>query len=182
MRAIGKHPQKKQLSQLPLYIVGQRSADLAIELGFHDIKFIARRADQLASHITTVAHPDTGQFLYLTGTSLAFDMKPYLTKHNLLIERSILYQAVAINEMNLSARKNLANGQINAVILLSPRTARIYTTLIHKHQLTPHLHPITHLCLSQKVANELNNLTPVPIQFPDQPDLSALLSMINNNT
>ena len=182
LRAISRHPKCAELIGLPLNLVGQQTAKLAEEIGFKKIGYIAENAEELASHIKDNSKPAAGKFLYLTGEHLSFDIATYLENHHFKLKRTTLYRAKSIGELNSSIQKIILDDLVDGVILLSPRTAKIYTKLIQKHHLTDHARKPTHYCLSENVGDALSELAPVSLQIPDNPNLAALLALIRDNS
>jgi uroporphyrinogen-III synthase len=75
--------------------------------------------------------------------------------------------------------EQLATGEIEGVILMSPRTAAVYVTLIRRHALAATIRPLPHFCLSAAVARRLEPLGTVRIEIADAPRLEELLALID---
>jgi uroporphyrinogen-III synthase len=77
--------------------------------------------------------------------------------------------------------EQLALGEIDGVILMSPRTAAIYAGLVRKHGLTRGVLTMPHFCLSAAVARRLEPLGPVPTRVADAPRLEEVLALIDDS-
>ena len=70
-------------------------------------------------------------------------------------------------------------GEIEGVILMSPRTAAVYAALVRKHGLAATIRPLPHFCLSAAVARRLQPLGTVRTEIADAPRLEELLALID---
>jgi uroporphyrinogen-III synthase len=77
------------------------------------------------------------------------------------------------------AIEQLAMGEIEGVILMSPRSASIYASLIRKHGLTSMARRLTHFCLSEAIARRLEPLGAVPTAIAEAPRLEEVLALID---
>jgi uroporphyrinogen-III synthase len=75
--------------------------------------------------------------------------------------------------------EQLAFGEIEGVILMSPRTATIYATLIRKQGLASIAPGLTHFCLSDAVARRLEPMGAVRTLIADAPRLEEVLALID---
>jgi uroporphyrinogen-III synthase len=69
-------------------------------------------------------------------------------------------------------------GEIEGVILMSPRTAATYARLVRKHGLAASVADIAHFCLSEAVAAPLTALGVVHTEIAATPRLEELLALI----
>ena len=75
--------------------------------------------------------------------------------------------------------EQLALGEIEGVILMSPRTATIYASLMRKHGLVSVARGLVHFCLSEAIARRLAPLGPVSAAIADAPRLEEVLALID---
>jgi uroporphyrinogen-III synthase len=75
--------------------------------------------------------------------------------------------------------EQLALGEIEGVILMSPRTATIYALLMRKHGLAAAARRLIHFCLSEPIAQRLATLGQVPVEIAEAPRLEEVLALID---
>ena len=86
---------------------------------------------------------------------------------------------VAATSLSEDTVEQLAMGEIDGVILLSPRTAQVYATLMRKQGLATVARGLTHFCLSPAVARRLELLGNLRMQIAEAPRLEAALALID---
>ena len=95
----------------------------------------------------------------LRGHEQSFDLKLAVDKivpafkHQ--FEDVLSYQMREAYELSPEMMNEIKNKKITAVVLMSPRTARIYCRLMKQYGFMSHLQHIRHFCLSEAVAAEL---------------------------
>jgi uroporphyrinogen-III synthase len=72
----------------------------------------------------------------------------------------------------------LKAGDVDGVILMSPRTAEIYVSLCHRHVVTDSAKTPPYFCLSKNVAAKLAPLKPNHVRVPAEPNRKALLELL----
>ena len=140
---------------LPLIAVGPASAEKARALGFATVHEGPGTADGLVDVVRTHAAPGNGALLHLAGASLASDLKGALEEAGFDVRQPVLYRATRSAGLSAAAQDALRSGQIGGVVLMSPRTARIYTELVEEAGLTRAVAEAIHFCLSPAVAAAL---------------------------
>ena len=162
----------KAVEHIPLIAVGQQSEQMAIEKGF--IHVSAHGGDVIRLHDFLVSHlnPISGPLLYLSGAETSGDMQGLLQHSGFDVDRIITYDAVKSSLAEFSAEIESAD----AVLLYSPRTAKLWVTEIETLKLTEAASRAKHICLSANVAANLPQSWPRAIAAtPTEPDLLALL-------
>src|SRR5690606_41303103 len=81
------------------------------------------------------------------------------------------------NRFSGSTAPRLANGYIDGLLLLSPRTAPIYTRLIKLHDLTASAREMTYFCISEATAAELKEIDPAKVEIAAEPNLQEVLAL-----
>ena len=72
----------------------------------------------------------------------------------------------------------LKAGDVNGVILMSPRTAEIYVSLCHRHGVADCVKSPLYFCLSKNVAAKLASLKPNHVRVSRKPNRTALLELL----
>lgn len=140
---------------LPLFTVGEGSADLARRFGFRDIRVGAGRASSLPDVIAS-ADLETGvPLVHLCGDVQAFDLKAALSKQGVEVCGLQTYRIVEATRLTDKLINELKAGGITAVVLMSPRTARLYHRLMVEAELGDIMRGLRHFCLSDAVGAAL---------------------------
>ncbi|MCH3718719.1 uroporphyrinogen-III synthase [Campylobacter lari] len=81
---------------IKLYVVGQKSADFAKELGFKNVKYSSKAyGKNLASEF--LSEFKNKQCLYLRAKKISSDLDECLLKENILLKQLIVYENIAID-------------------------------------------------------------------------------------
>ncbi len=154
--------------------VGPQSLKAARAAGF---KAEAHGGDVngLAAFIRAALDPVQGPILYLSGAETAGDLEAQLQSSGFTCHRAVLYDAVPSDDLGPIAAE-LRAGTLDGVLLYSPRTARIWRSLIEKSGLSEQAAHVLHCCLSRNVAAVLPESWAVRVAAsPDEAQMLALL-------
>ena len=179
LRALHNSPALRAALVLPVFAVGPATAALAREMGFSNIVEGPGTASGLVPVIIAKAADLGGRpLVYLAGETLAFDLAGALAGHGINVRQIPSYRAREISLLPETVQSQLALGQIDAVVLMSPRTARIWSGLAKKSGIERDLRHLTHVCLSPSVADRLQ-LRPSPeIVVAARPNGHEIVSLI----
>lgn len=144
-------PDLSLLKSLPVLTVGPQSLKAARDAGFAHAEAHGGDIDGLARHIRGTLNPQDGPILYLSGAATAGDLESQLASAGFDCLRLILYDAVPATSMGAAADA-LLDRNVDAVLLYSPRTARIWCALTEKMKLGAEAALPCYLCLSRNVA------------------------------
>ena len=178
LRAIAARPELIETRNLPLYAVGDATADVAAELGFRQIVVGAGTGEQLADLIARELDPAKRVLVHLAGGMLAFDMKSVLEAKGFTIRQPVLYQAVPAEALSPEALALLRDGRLDGAILMSPRTAAIFAGLVAAEGAVTQASQLRCYCLSQAVADALAPLGAKVLvaAHPREEELLALIA------
>jgi len=147
VRALARHPSLPWLRGLPLLAVGPQSAEAARGLGFNDVEPAGGDARGLAAHIASSRDSAAGPILYISGRDSAGDFTGLLSTAGFPVIRVIAYEA-----RMASALAPEVGAGADAVLLYSPRTARVWTELIARDGLVATAEAMIHICISANAA------------------------------
>jgi uroporphyrinogen-III synthase len=179
LRALKSHPGLAEARRLPLFAVGEATAKEARALGFEVVVTGAGTAQELVVHIVSALEPAAGLLLHLAGDALAGDLKGALEEHGFRVLQPQVYRMLAATALSEDTVEQLAMGEIDGVILLSPRTAQVYAALMRKQGLASVARKVMHFCLSPAVARRLQPLGTVRVQIAETPRLEDVLALID---
>jgi uroporphyrinogen-III synthase len=179
LRALKSHPALAQARKLPMFAVGEATALEARALGFEMVVTGAGTADELVVHIASAVDPAAGLLLHLAGDTLAGDLARALESQGFRMLQLVVYRMLAAPSLSEDTVEQLAMGEIDGVILLSPRTAQVYAELMRKQGLATVARGILHFCLSPAVARRLAPLGTLRVQIAEAPRLQEVLALID---
>ncbi|WP_373505278.1 uroporphyrinogen-III synthase [Aestuariivirga sp.] len=167
-------PEAHGLASIRTLTVGPQSLKAALAAGLA-AEAHGGDVNGLAAFIRNELDPAQGPILYLSGAETAGDLEAQLKEAGFACHRIVLYDAVpaqALGEIGDAIR----NGQIDAVMLYSPRSAKIWRGLVEAEILGTQAAEIQHLCLSRNVAAVLPEAwKKVVATSPDEAAMLALL-------
>ena len=148
------------LKHLPLYAVGNRTADIAHRLGLRLAAPAAADASELADLLAELAPTN---LLYLAGR----DRKPLLEARlhaaGHIVTTVETYAAEAADHLPEPARAALGDNRLDAVLHHSRRHAELFRDLAAAAGLSDAAARLRHVCLSADVASALEGLAPTRI-------------------
>ncbi len=118
------HPQSAPLKSLPVYAVGNRSAELMRVAGWEDVRSANGSSRDLVDLI--LAASPSAPLLYPAARDRAVDLESSLQERGIscvLVEAYAMEQVAALSE---SAAGNLAAGYYDGVLIYSRRTAEAF--------------------------------------------------------
>lgn len=179
LKALRAAPVLEQALELPLFAVGRATADEARRMGFHRVATGPGTASGLAAAIGSVLDPADGLIVHLAGDALAGDVVGDLELLGFRAMRTTAYRMIAATELRARTAVAIAEGEVEGVVLMSPRTAQIWADLVTRHKLQRAARAIVHLCLSRAVAAPLAALGGVPIEVAQAPATADVLALID---
>ena len=163
---------------LPALCVGDATAREAKQQGFHHVTSADGDVSTLAALVKRQCNPADGILIHVAGTTIAGALAETLEASGFKVRRTVLYEARPLTTLPTSIADALRHGTLDAVMLFSPRTAMTFATLVTEAGLGDACAGIDMMCLSQAVANALENLPrrdTLVAPHPTQADLIALL-------
>jgi uroporphyrinogen-III synthase len=179
LKALSASPALAPATTLPLLTVGPGTATLALEMGFKNVFEGPGTGAELAPEIARRSKADGGTFVYLAGDKLAFDLPAVLAEDGASIRRFVAYRSVAAETLSPRVADALRRGDIDVVILMSPRTAETWAGVAPSVAKPNDLSRITYVCISEAVANVLRSrLATQNIIIADRPNLEEIFIVL----
>lgn len=163
---------------IPALCVGDATARAARDAGFRAVESAAGDVHALAALVRRSRGPETGPLVHVAGTVSAGDLAGALEASGFDVRRAVVYEAAAAEALSGPVRDALAAGRIDAVTLFSPRTARTFARIVMDAGLGDAMARIDVLCLSQAVAEALEDLPRRKTLVAAEPTQNALLGLI----
>jgi len=175
--AIADLPARTALIALPLYAVGQRSAEAARAIGFNDVHVAGGDAEDLVRLIAE-QRPDThAPFLYLAGENRSVDLVAELAARGIAAELAVIYRALPL-PFPAELIAAVQGDAVDAVLHYSKRSAEQFITGAKVAGVAPQALRLRHLCLSGPIAATLIQAGARNVAVakrPDEPSMMALL-------
>ncbi len=165
------------LSKMPLFAVGERSADAAREAGFTDVRSANGDADDLIQLVVTGDAGTAATYLYLAGEDRAADVEGELAKRAIKVRTLVVYKNVTQTyppELVAALRDH----KIDAVLHFSRRSAENYVNGAKAAGLEQMALAPRHICLSAQVAEPLRAEGVGQINVAPEPNEAALLAIL----
>ena len=163
---------------LPLFAVGPGTAALGEALGFRRVIAGPGTGRALAEIIRAEADPAAGALVHLAGETLAFDLRAALEPHGVMVRTETVYRAEPVDALPPGVVDAFRNGSLDGVVLMSPRTARVYAQRLGEATLADAARRMVHFCLSDAVGRELSPLGTVRIAVAPAPNSQEMLALI----
>ncbi len=163
---------------LTVYAVGAATAGEARRMGFQRIVKGPGTAEALAPLIASLVDPAEEVLLHLAGERLAYDLVGELSLMGIKASARTVYRTRAMPALPDDIPGAIELGEFEAVMLMSPQTARIWARLIMKHGLEDAAREMVHLCLSEAVAEPLKALGELDVDVAGRPSLEEMLALV----
>lgn len=179
LREIARWETLSSLCELPLVAVGEATGALARQLGFRDVTAGRGGARELLPIIEQRFVPGGGGLLYLTGEEVAVDLTEPLTARGYRVERRRVYTIEDARLLPAAVLHDLKTQGFDGVVLMSPRTARVFTDLCQQNGIVELVRPVTFFCLSPAVADGLKLLAPEHCLIANKPSSEEVLALVS---
>ena len=182
VRAIVRHPQAAVLKAMPLFAVGTGTTDEAVKAGFQEVVSGPGTAADLAAVIAKTADPKSGALIHAAGDHLATDLCADLEAYGFQVHRHVVYASRQVTQLSDELVAALTLEKLDAVILMSPRTAKTFVDLVLAQSLGSSARKLEFFCLSAAVASQLERLAlaerGVRVQIAAKPNTEELLALL----
>jgi uroporphyrinogen-III synthase len=178
LRALAGSPAIDAARVLPFFAVGPGTAQLARDLGFVNVVAGPGTGADLVPVIAEAAAASAGPFVHVRGEEVAFDLKRAVAARGIEVREVIAYRARPTEALSQRTRDLLAAGEIDAVILMSPRTGLIFTRLVATEDLTDDARKLVLLCLSPAVAATIEPLAAARVEVAESPNAASMLGSV----
>jgi uroporphyrinogen-III synthase len=170
------------LLKLPLFAVGEHTADAARRCGFANVISANSDADGLRERILASvkakALKKTSPLLYLAGADLARDLPGELGERGFTVVTQTTYRMAAVPSLpDETCRAFAANG-VEAVLHYSRRSARAFIEAVRAAGVEISALSLPQGCLSASIATVLRDAGAARVFVASSPDEAALLAAL----
>ena len=178
LKALAKSPALTHARALPVFVVGPATAGLARELGFKVVHEGAGTAADLVPIISRNAAHAGERLIHLAGDHLAFDLAGTLKSAGIESLSIEVYRSIAATSLAEPVQNLLTAGKLDAVVLMSPRSAQIWAGIVGSLAEQPVLKQLLHICLSDAVARALQTIQPVRVEIAASPNSNEIIALV----
>ena len=165
------------LLKLPLYAVGDRSAEAAREAGFPEVRSAQGDADALIRLIAERYANEPAPHLYLAGVDRAADIEAALARKGIKVATIEVYRTMTTGfPPELIAA--IEQRKIDAAFHFSRRSAENFVIGAKTAGLATQALALRHLCLSAQVAEPLTAAGARDVAIARRPDETSLLALL----
>jgi uroporphyrinogen-III synthase len=176
--AIGRHPRHAELTPLPVFAVGRRTAEAARAAGFGDVTSADGDVTDLVRLIGARCRGAAAPLLYLAGEDRAGDLTADLAAAGLRAAIVVVYRAVAAAYLPPSIQAALRDGLLDGVLHFSRRSAEVYLVCAQAAGVLDRALAPFHYCLSGQVAEPLAAAGARKVRIAPRPDEAALIDLV----
>lgn len=166
---------------LPVWAVGDATARMAREAGYHNVEAAGGDVHSLAALVKSRCNPESGAFLHAAGSVVAGDLAGDLGTAGFTVRRVVLYEAHTAQAVSAELAEALRGGGIGLALFFSPRTAATFVTLVRAAGLERTTATVTAYALSANVARELEALSWAAVRVAADPSQAALLAVLEHD-
>jgi uroporphyrinogen-III synthase len=163
---------------VPLFAVGPHTAAMARSAGFREVIDAAGDSAALANEVRGRLSPVGGSLLIVAGKHASPNLEIALEGAGFNVHVCTTYEAIAASALPASACESLASGSLDAALLFSPRSARVFAERVYQAGLADTCARLLACCISDSVAMALEGLKFRDVRIAARPDHEHLLALL----
>ena len=176
--AAARHPRRAELTPLPVFAVGQRTAEAARTAGFSDVTSADGDMTDLVRLIGARCRGNSAPLIYLAGADRAGDLAGELAAAGVRAATVVVYRAAATAVLPVSVQAALGAGQLDGVLHFSRRSAEVYLDCAQTAGVLDRALAPFHYCLSRQVAEPLAAAGAGKVKIAPRPEEAALIDLV----
>jgi uroporphyrinogen-III synthase len=165
------------LLRLPLYAIGERSAETARAAGFREVRWSHGDANALVHLVAERYANEIAPHLYLAGEHRAADIEGALGQKGIRVATVVVYRNMTTG-FPPELIDAMERGMIDAALHFSRRSAENFVAGAESAGLVAQALTPRHLCLSEQVAEPLRVAGARNVAAARRPDETALLELL----
>ena len=186
LRAIEAKLEGSHLLGLPLFAVGEHTAQAARAAGFAKVISAASDAaglrERILASVKAKALKKTSPLLFLAGADLARDLPGELGERGFTVVTQTTYRMVALSSLPDETRAAFAANGIEAVLHYSRRSARAFIEAVRGAGVEISALSLPQCCLSAGIATVLRDAGASQVAVASSPDEGALFVALESVT
>lgn len=179
VRALARRTDNRSI---PVFAVGDATATTSRSSGFQQVHSASGDVVALAGLVKDLLKPVDGPLLHIAGTEIAGDLAAMVGEAGFECRREVLYEAEKARTLSTSLTAAIKENQIDAVLLYSPRSADAFVQLLRKARIVRSCQSMKAICLSQAVAQKVEELHWREVLIASHPTQESLLELLDSET
>ena len=183
VRAIGNHSIGPRLMLLPVFAVGEHTAQVARDAGFTNITIADGDAISLRERILASAAAGKlkkkAALCYVAGADLTRDLAGELGARGLTVVTRTAYRMVPVAGFSEAVSNAFRSGTVEAVLHYSRRSARAYVEAARADGVEISALALPQCCISDAVAGVLREAGAMQVTAARAPDEKSLLDVVD---
>ena len=181
LRGLEQHPSGQELLKLPLFAVGERTAQAARRAGFVNVITagdVAGLREAVTARAKAKELKKSSPLLYLAGADLAHDLGGDLGERGFTVVTLTTYRMIPVETLTREASDGFAASRIEAVLHYSRRSARSFLEAARDAGVEITALAIPQCCISEAVASVVRDAGATQVLTARAPDENALLEAL----
>src|ERR1700735_3416944 len=183
LRGIEPHLAGSRLLKLPLFAVGERTADAARAAGFDRVISADGDAAGLRDSVLASARAKelkkASTLLYLAGADLARDLAGELGERGFNVVNNTTYRMIPVSSLPREVCDAFAANRIEAVLHYSRRSARAFLEATRAAGVEISALAVPQCCISDAVASVVREAGAPQVMVAQSPDENALFETLD---
>jgi uroporphyrinogen-III synthase len=146
--------------------------------GFADVRNADGDSVALTNAVPNWASTKAGPLLHASGADGEGKLAKALTAAGFEVRTEFLYDIAAVAQLPAAVLDDLKEGRIDAILLFSPRSARIFVKCVSNAGLGIACERLIAVCISEAAAAELAPLKLRDIRIAERPSQASLLDCL----
>lgn len=163
---------------VPLFAVGNATADRARQAGFNHVTSADGDAKALAQHVRDKVDPAAGPLLLACGRHSGNPLASALRQAGYRVSRRVVYAADPVHALATDAFSALHLGVVRAALFFSAETARNFVTLARTPALQTTLHEVDAVAIGPAARVALETLPWRRIRVAARPNQDEMLALL----
>lgn len=167
-----------------VFAVGAASAAVARDAGFPAVASADGDVAALVALVTDRVDPTAGRLVHVAGRITTGgdgnDLAARLGQAGYTVDKVVLYEASAAAALPGDAARALRTGEVDAVVLYSPRSAALFADLVTEGGQRVACEAIVAACLSDGVARALGDLSFARVVVAAAPTEAQLIATLTS--
>jgi uroporphyrinogen-III synthase len=178
-QAVAPFSQRVLRYDVPVFCVGDATALAARQAGYRTVHSAGGDGADLVSLITRYKEElSLKRILHVSGEDAAQDLTAPLATEAIAADRLVVYKAQLLDRLPPEAERALKAGQVTTVMLFSARTAAHFSKLAHENGWEAQMMRLEAVCISARVAHELDGNIWQNVRVAKNPHLDAMFDIL----
>ena len=178
VRALAAWPDAKKWHGLPLFAVGDETADAARADGFREVASASGTSEELAALVQRDFPAGRGMLLYVAAAERTPTLEVRLTDAGYDLGTAVAYRAMPSVALKAETIAAFEAGEVDGILLFSRRAAEALRALLPRTGLRRAVGAMDVFALSEKTAGGFSGVAAKSIKVAPHADAESLLGLV----